>query len=322
MGITNRKQTEVADLILDQVYSGPKPSCEVNDGNEMEYIVDLAPNAIGCLMLFDDESTSIACPIDEIDSLQRRHDRLSVTGDVLERPPVACGIVRRIQLLGIFPTTRWLADPTMHPDVKELFGGTPFFALGDYRVAYIDLLDSSGTTHGLIVVLNKGVEGLLTGHWGAIFEKRYPHECWARLEASGENQTSIKAEALVNTRFHEFRCIDFCEDYFETRAVSWICTTQLERILGLAAEFLLGLEWSDRLPEELIESRDRSCRLERKRRARVARKREAVRVAQDENMAPDRGTKNEKPLVETRVFLASRSHEPLNKLLANTPGTG
>jgi hypothetical protein len=303
MAISNRDHNAAADIDLDHTLSRPTAAAVAIEEKDMS-------------LIFDEGPAYVAYPIDEIDSLQRRHDRIPLTGAVMERPPIACGIIRRIQLIGIFPTTRWLSDPTMHPDVKEQFGGTPFFALGDYRVAHVDLLDGSGTTHGLTVVLNKGVEGLMTGYWGAIFERNYPHACCARLDVAGENQTSIKADALFAPRFHEFGCIDFCEEYFEGGAVSWICMTQLERILGLAAEFLLGLRWSDRLPNELIEATDSSCRLERKRRARLARRRELMRNAPDENSAPDqRGVTNHEKSVEPKLMLISRANEPLKDCL-------
>ena len=314
MAVTNRNPNAVDDLIHDQTCVRAKHSAKGKEETETESSFDPAQTSVVYPMIFDIEPAFISCPVEEIDSLRRRCDPFSLPRALLERPPVACGMIRTIQLLGIFPTTRWLTDPTMHPDVKELFGGTPFLALGDYRVALVDLLDSSGTTHALIVVLNRGVEGMLTGHWGAIFERSYPHRCWARLEATGENETSVKSEPLGDARYQEFSCIDFCEHYFEAGVVSWICTTQLEKIFGLTAEFLLALEWTDLLPMDLIETRDKSCRLERKRRARIARQRESRRGTPDENSAPDppTGKINEKPLADPTMLLVCRSPIPLS----------
>ena len=311
MAVTNRNQNVVTDLIRDETCTRAKHSSEGKEETETECTFDHAPTSITYPMIFNDEPVFVSCPVDEIDSLRRRFDQISLPRALLERPPVACGMIRTIQLLGIFPTTRWLTDPTMHPDVKELFGGTPFLALGDYRVAVMDLLDSSGTTHALVLVLNKGVEGLSTGHWGAIFERNYPHRCWARLEATGENETSVKAEPFGNARYQEFSCIDFCDCYFEAGTVSLICTTQLEKIFGLTAEFLIALEWTDLLPMDLIETCDKSCRIERKRRARRARQRESLRETPDENLAPHlppTGKTDDKPLAEPTMHLLCRSN--------------
>jgi len=305
MAVTNRKINAVGDLIRDLTCERANHSAASKEETGTERAIDHASTSVAYPMIFDKEPAFISCPVEEIDSLRRRFDPISLPRALLERPPVACGMIRTIQLLGIFPTTRWLTDPTMHPDVKELFGGTPFLALGDYRVALIDLLDSSGTTHALILVLNKGVEGMLTGHWGAIFERSYPHICWARLEATGENETSVKSEPHGDATYQEFRCIDFCEHYFEAGVVSWICTTQLEKIFGLTAEFLLALQWTDLLPMDLIETCDKSCRLERKRRARIARQRESRRGTPDENSLPEppKGKISEKPLADPTMLL-------------------
>jgi len=343
MAITTRNKHAVIDWIWDLASLGKRLGSTSNDEeSEMDLSVEgtsrstPTTESTTTTTVFDDEPSAIVYPIDEIDTLQQRFDRLvPLPRASLDRPPVACGIIRRIQLLGIFPTTRWLSDPTMHPDVKELFGGTPFFALGEYRVAYIDLLDSSGTIHSLIGIVNKGVEGMSTGYWGAFFERNHHHhhhpqyKCWARLEPSGENETSVKTEDgsfLVGMKFHEFTCIDICEDYFGDGTVSWICTTQLERILALAAEFLLALEWTDRLPMELIECLDRSSRLERRRRADAIRQQQENTVTteiSDENVAPQSGegqeSKSEKLLGDTGIRLVSRSHEPLNTLPGSAP---
>lgn len=241
-----------------------------------------------------DSPPTIFYPIHEIDALIQRHKRLSYEGAFFERPPVACGTVRRIQLLGVFPTTRWLADSTMHPDVKEMFGGTPFFALGCYQVAHVDLLDGCGTVHFLTLIVNKGVEGLSTGYWGAIFERNSPNECWARFKSIGEKTTTVKAETLASSRFVEFGCVDFNEDYFQGEKVPGICSQQVERVIGLTVEFILAVEWSNYLPEDLIVLRDTSCRLERKRLARfqkyLGEDRRVVctptKQAPDENIAP------------------------------------
>ena len=223
----------------------------------------------------EDERPAITLPLDEIVSLKRRRSSLPRAPTAIEHPPIACGIVKNIQLVGVFPTCRWLADVTMPPDVKELFGGSPFFALGDYRVANLDVLDAAGTLHPLVIIVNTGVEGLLTGYWGAAFGRIKPYPCWARFETTGTHQTTVKEErydcsnSSTSDRplFKEFDCLSFIEEYFEKGLAPVTCTTQLERIIGIAAEFLLDLEWCEWLPDRLIEKRDASSKLERKGRA-------------------------------------------------------
>jgi hypothetical protein len=237
----------------------------------------------------DQELPTIALPQEEVRSLNRQHASLSrkpLMATIIERPPIACGIVKNIHLLGVFPTCRWMADPTMPPDVKELFGGTPFFPLGEYRVATLELLDAAGTRHPLIIIVNTGVEGLLTGYWGAAFGRDAPHPCWARFEQARDTnngETIVKEERYSSMRpsFEEFDCLSFSEEYFEKGRVPGTCSTQLERIIGLAAEFLLELEWRDWLPDRLVETRDRSSKLERKRRAKIARQQAELQAAVD-----------------------------------------
>lgn len=223
----------------------------------------------------EDQLPTITPPLDELVSLQRRRACLPRLPAVIERPPIACGVVKNVELLGIFPTCRWMADATMPPDVRELFGGTPFFALGEYRVANLDLLDAAGTLHPLIVVVNKGVEGLETGYWGAAFGRDAFHPCWARFQTTGTQETTVKEEHYENSKasgggrpfFEEFDCLSFNDEHFGEGYSPGTCKTQLERILGLAVEFLVDLEWCDWLPDSLVEIRDASSKLERKNRA-------------------------------------------------------
>jgi hypothetical protein len=211
-------------------------------------------------------------PSDEVESLQRRHRALVRPLPTVHRIPTACGIFQNLQLVGVFPTARWLTDPTMPPDVKELFGGTPFFALGEYRVAHLDIQDASGAMHSLTLIVNKGVEGLLTGHWGGVFGRYPPHACWARFETTGEHETTVKEhhkkkptcpeEAWV---FEEFEMLEFREENFQGGKLPGICHSQLERLFGTAVEFLFTLDWNALLHESLVEVRDMSPRLERQR---------------------------------------------------------
>lgn len=221
-------------------------------------------------------------PEEEVYSLRLRHKKSNPTTastlGLIERPPIACGVVQRIHLLGIFPTCRWLADdPTMPPDVKELFGGTPFFPLGEYRVADVEIIDGAKTVHPLSVIVNRGVEGLETGYWGAAFSRQSPHECWARFETTGKHETTVKEEPATTgrTAFQEYdeSVVEFCDEYFGKGTIPGTCSTQLERVLGLTAETLLELEWSACLPTEFLQIRDTSCRLDRKRRARITKQR-------------------------------------------------
>lgn len=237
-------------------------------------------------------SLPIHFPIDEVRLMTKRrreqqqqqeHCDIHQCLGIIEDPPFACGIVKRVELMGIFPTCRWMGDVTMPPDVKELFGGTPFFPLGEYRVANIDIVDAARTHHSLTLILNKGVEGLLTGYWGAAFATNPPHACWARFETTDTHETMVREEhvALPLTEaskglFHEFDSLEFCDDYFKEGFAPGTCTTQLERILGLTAKFLLDIEWKDWLPDAMLEVRDTLSKLERKRRARLKRLRLAT----------------------------------------------
>ena len=171
----------------------------------------------------------------------------------------------------------------MPPDVKELFGGTPFFPLGEYRVARIEIVDAKRTLHSLTLILNRGVEGLLTGYWGAAFATNPPHACWARFETTDTHETTVREEPMASPMtdasrgtFHEFDCLDFCDDSFQAGFAPGTCTTQIERILGLTAKFLLEIEWKDWLPDTMLEVQDRVSKLERKRRARQSRLRHAA----------------------------------------------
>jgi hypothetical protein len=238
----------------------------------------------------DDPKPPIYFPVDEILYMTRRkrqqqqqqqqqqEGNIHQTFGVIEGPPLAGGIVKRVELMGIFPTCRWMGDVTMPPDVKELFGGSPFFPLGEYRVANIDIVDASKTLHSLTLIVNKGVEGLLTGYWGAAFATNPPHACWARFETTDSHESTVREEALPLSDsssgiFQEFDCLEFCDDSFSAGFAPGTCTTQIEKILGLTAQFLLEIEWKDWLPDSMLEVRDTSCKLERKRRARLARRR-------------------------------------------------
>lgn len=231
---------------------------------------------------FDLPLLPIHPPLHEIESLRRRHEGLSQQVGRIEHPPIACGIVRNLKLLGIFPACRWLIDPTMAPDVKELFGGSPFFPLGEYRVADFDLRDASGNIHALTIVVNTGVKGMEASFWGAVFEQGGSHHCWARFSTTGPNETTVTEEPRSEKQggeeetkskskrspFEEYDCLEFDNDYFQGTGSPGKCSTQLERILGLLAEFLLeGLDWNTWLPDDLLEVRDRSSKLERRKRA-------------------------------------------------------
>ena len=152
--------------------------------------------------------------------------------------------------------------------VVELFGGTPFFALGEYRVAHLQVQDARRRTTLLTLIINTGVEGLLTGFWGGAFERGPPHSCLARFENTGDLETTVKEQhsKRLDWVFHEFENLEFWDAGFQG-AVPGICLTQLERVLGVAVEFLLGLDWNHLLPESLVEIRDMSPRAERQQRA-------------------------------------------------------
>jgi hypothetical protein len=257
-------------------------------------------------------------PSDQIQSLQDRHDELAQPLPILATIPTGCGILLNLQLVGIFPTARWLSDPTMPPDVKEMFGGTPFFALGDYRVAHLDLQDASGTLRPLTLVINSGVKGMKTGYWGGAFCRTKPHGCIARFETTGDAETTIvqrrpillessplpeeeeeesvppltasvtdstntlsttststlgslsgtsdssSSSATASRFFTEYKVLEFVAPKFQGGIAPGICQTQLEKLLGVAVEFILTeADWNV-LPSHLVEIRDFSPRAERK----------------------------------------------------------
>ena len=81
----------------------------------------------------------------------------------------------------------------MPPDIKEMFGGTPFFGLGHYRCLAFDMRDGKGAVHPIVMVVNSGVTGMQLGAWGCAFlacdEKGIGNDicaptCIARFEAT------------------------------------------------------------------------------------------------------------------------------------------
>ena len=216
----------------------------------------------------DDENDEIYFPIEEIVAVETKNKHLETPIPVLRFIPTGAGILQNLQLLGIFPTTRWLMDKTMPADVKEMFGGTPFFALGEYRVAHLVIMDAKQEKHQVTIIVNTGVEGMKTGFWGGTFN-RYTFECLAKFEFTGDFETTIKEQKNTNgfgdATFSAFENLDFANGFCDSTHIK--CDTQLERILAIAVEFLLSLDWRDILPECLIEVRDKSPQLLRRRRA-------------------------------------------------------
>ena len=149
----------------------------------------------------------------------------------------------------------------MPPDVKELFGGTPFFALGEYRVAHVDVKDARGTIQRMTLIVNRGVEGMQFGFWGGAFDRHPPHLCLARFQGASEGMTTIvqRKNRRSPLSFSDYANLEFADS---------ICsagTTQLEQLVGVAVEFLLfHADWQG-LPPSLIEIRDQSPRNERAR---------------------------------------------------------
>jgi hypothetical protein len=192
-------------------------------------------------------------PSDQLVSLQQKQEKLPEPVPTLGILPTGCGILLNLTLLGIFPTSRWLTDPTMPPDVKEMFGGTPFFALGDYRVVALDIKDSRGLIQPITLVVNSGVEGMEIGFYGCAFLRTPPNTCLARFENEGTMETTIVAKYC--DWFQEFPCLDFFGDSPRT---------QLESLLGVAVDFALDqADWQG-LPQTLVEIKDKSPRAERK----------------------------------------------------------
>jgi hypothetical protein len=201
-------------------------------------------------------------PSDQLFSLQQKQEKLPEPVPTLPILPTGCGILLNLTLVGIFPTARWLTDPTMPPDIKELFGGTPFFALGDYRVVALDIKDSRGRIQPMTLVVNSGVEGMNIGFYGGAFSRTPPYTCLARFENEGTMETTIMAKYV--DWFREFPCLEFYGDSSRS---------QLESLLGVAVDFVLEqADWQG-LPKALVEVKDTSPRAERK----LARRRPKMR---------------------------------------------
>lgn len=205
----------------------------------------------------DDETDSTCFPIHEIQSLKER-------GIGSSAPRLDLNLFKhkiKLELIGIFPTTRFLEDVTMPPDVKELFGGTPFFALGEYRVAFVELEGQL-----LTIIVNKGVVGMGTGYWGGCYQRNF-HSCVATFTCEGQfpvQPVLIKEQRTRQTK-NFFTKLDQTLSgkscYFEKNA------TELEQLLGVIVDFLLHLDWHKLLPPSLIEIQDKSSRNLRKQRA-------------------------------------------------------
>jgi hypothetical protein len=199
-------------------------------------------------------------PSDQLVSLQQKQEKLPEPVPTLPMLPTGCGILLNLTLVGIFPTARWLTDPTMPPDVKEMFGGTPFFALGDYRVVELDIKDSKGYIQPVTFVVNSGVEGMEIGFYGGAFLRKPPYTCLARFENEGTMETTIVTKCC--DWFQEFTCLEFFED--DDSDSSQPRRTQLESLLGVAVDFILEqADWQG-LPQTLVEIKDKSPRAERK----------------------------------------------------------
>jgi hypothetical protein len=216
----------------------------------------------------DDQAEHDYYPVNEVRSLETRAAELSQPLPTLNLMPTGCGILQRLQLVGVFPTARWLDDVTMPPDVKEMFGGTPFHALGEYRVAHLDLVDSLQHSKQVTIIVNSGVEGMKTGYWGGTFDRK-THQCVAKFDFTGDLETTSTVkeqqtpDSLVFTKFENFEFLDCLGEI----TPPGICSTQLEKLVGITVEFLLRLDWKGLLHESLIEITDRSPRKERRQRA-------------------------------------------------------
>jgi hypothetical protein len=244
-------------------------------------------------------------PFDQFSNLQkRRQDILSLLPDssssTIPTIPTTCGIFNNLQLLGVFPTSRWLSDPSIHPDIKELFGGSPFHGLGEYRVSQVEMKDGAAINHNLLFIVNTGVRGMNVGYFGGIY-RRFGDgdariECIARIKnarvievpkfhlSRKENTEDLEDQQQRNHQRKEWFAlfpewlefltfeegqtsgvVDDEESGGEEDEESPRISTQLEQLLGIATEFIIeGVDW-DILHPSLIEVRDMSPRAERKR---------------------------------------------------------
>eukprot|EP00934_Nitzschia_sp_Nitz4_P003852 Nitzschia sp. Nitz4//scaffold7_size249615//50326//51322//NITZ4_001151-RA/size249615-snap-gene-0.221-mRNA-1//1//CDS//3329558364//3842//frame0 len=223
---------------------------------------------------FHAEPVPMIFPSSQVNTVQLRHIAVQESLPVQRHVPHACGVFSTYRWVGTFPTSWWLADPTMPPDVKELFGGTPFFALGEYRIATMEIRDSAENLHSITIIVNKGVEGLQTGYWGGAFSTSLPNKCWAKFETTGElettvtQQTGCKENALGETIFQGYDDMEALELDNPCGVKRAIYHTQLEQVLGLAAEYTLSLDPEEWLTGNLHAPIDTSSKLERRIRAR------------------------------------------------------
>mmetsp|Transcript_43017 Transcript_43017/g.104135 ORF Transcript_43017/g.104135 Transcript_43017/m.104135 type:complete len:270 (-) Transcript_43017:29-838(-) len=223
-------------------------------------------------LMEDEEPEHDTLPLDEVKSLQERAEALEHPMPVLNFSPASGGgVLQRVRLVGIFPTARWLQDPTMPADVKELFGGTPFHALGEYRVGYLDLQESILTAthrHKLLMIVNTGAPGLETGYWGGAFD-RLTNKCLAKFECTGELETTVKEESNPGGGdfFVGYDNTDFPE-FVDGKTPPGICVTPFEKLLGVTAQFMIQLQWTGVVHDSMIDILDKSSRDERKQRAR------------------------------------------------------
>ena len=74
-------------------------------------------------------------------------------------------IISNIKLIGIFPSSGWLEDPTY----DEIFHGRDY--IDNYRVVDFDVTDGNGSVMKLNAVVNIGDGDCNTGFWGAVFER-------------------------------------------------------------------------------------------------------------------------------------------------------
>ena len=262
-------------------------------------------------------------PSDQVSNLRRRRQALS--SELSPRPctisviPTTCGIFRNLELIGVFPTSRWLNCPTMHADVKELFGGSPFHGLGEYRVSHVELHDGAGTLHDLVLIVNTGVRGMDVGHFGGIYKRtiaqQHPDrveqiECIAQLQQSRvfevhrfqlynqlkfNTEQSIQENGKLSEKSRWFVPFPEWLEFLTTKSEATVGTpsclpkTQLEQLLEIASEFIVeSVDWDSMLHPSLIEVRDMSPRVER-RRARGRCRVQPIRLSFDEasNEPPD-----------------------------------
>lgn len=175
-------------------------------------------------------------------------------------------IISNIKLIGIFPSSGWLEDPTY----KELFHGRDW--IGNYRIVDFDVTDGNGSVMELNAVVNIGDADCNTGFWGAVFERSsskkvvtiHSFSDATKVREVSSNISSfvpfnsevldlpVDEEDLCNGDYYDDD--DVGVDYFGENLSPGDCGTQFEKIIGMAMRaFMFYDKGWEALPKQLID---------------------------------------------------------------------